>query len=109
VTLREDAFHLVNAGTVGEPRDGSRQATYVVFDPVARSVEFRRLDYDYAAARRKAETEGWRRARPNVFWDRAMRRATRTRHRLFPRGLDDSSLEAILHRQRAASTHLRAD
>ena len=44
---------LVNVGSVGQPRDGQPQACYVLCDPDADTVEFRRVDYDIARTRRK--------------------------------------------------------
>jgi diadenosine tetraphosphatase ApaH/serine/threonine PP2A family protein phosphatase len=44
---------LVNVGSVGQPRDLNPDACYVIFDPVERTVEFRRVKYDIAKARRK--------------------------------------------------------
>ncbi len=46
VTLRPDAWYLVNPGSVGEPRDDDPRASYLLFDPAARSVRFRRVVYD---------------------------------------------------------------
>jgi predicted phosphodiesterase len=37
--------YLVNVGSVGQPRDGRSDATYVVYDANARTVELRRVDY----------------------------------------------------------------
>jgi predicted phosphodiesterase len=94
--------HLVNVGTVGEPRDGSPLATYVVYDPDARTVEFRRLEYDHHVARQRSESGGWRRVDPawsTRLYDRLRRRAVQLRSRLLPLPADDSALEAIRRRQ----------
>jgi predicted phosphodiesterase len=40
---------LVNPGSVGQPRDGDPRASYVVFDPEAATLAFRRVAYDIAA------------------------------------------------------------
>ncbi len=37
---------LVNPGSIGQPRDGDPRAAYAVFDPNARTVEWRRVEYD---------------------------------------------------------------
>jgi predicted phosphodiesterase len=98
LALEPHAVHLVNVGSVGEPRDGRACATYVVFDASERTIEFRRLDYDHRAARRKAVAGMWRRAKEGPLtraYDRAIRRAGRLRHRLLPLPPDDSSLEAV--------------
>jgi len=44
---------LVNVGSVGQPRDGCPFASYVICDSKAGCIEFRRVDYDIARARRK--------------------------------------------------------
>ncbi|HKY94214.1 MAG TPA: metallophosphoesterase family protein [Kiloniellales bacterium] len=55
-SLRPKLF--INAGSVGEPRHGSPEATYVVFDPASLDVTIVGVDYDLKAtlaAMRKAE------------------------------------------------------
>lgn len=37
---------VVNVGSVGQPRDGDPRGCYVIHDPEARTVEFRRVTYD---------------------------------------------------------------
>ena len=44
---------LINVGSVGQPRDGCASACYVVCDPKSDTIEFRRVEYDIAKARRK--------------------------------------------------------
>ena len=44
---------LVNVGSVGQPRDLDSSACYAICDAQAGWVEFRRVDYDIAKARRK--------------------------------------------------------
>jgi diadenosine tetraphosphatase ApaH/serine/threonine PP2A family protein phosphatase len=43
---------LVNPGSVGQPRDGNPDASYVIWDPEADTVEFRRVPYDRGAAKK---------------------------------------------------------
>ena len=50
--------YFVNVGSVGQPRDGDPRASYVLYDPKARVVRFRRLEYDVAAAQRKVLEAG---------------------------------------------------
>ena len=59
-TLREgvnrvegERKHIVNVGSVGQPRDGDRRAAYVVWDDEARTVEVRRVPYDFRLTARK--------------------------------------------------------
>src|SRR5271165_365216 len=44
---------LINAGSVGQPRDLCPDACYVIFDSQARKVEFRRVAYDLQKTKRK--------------------------------------------------------
>jgi diadenosine tetraphosphatase ApaH/serine/threonine PP2A family protein phosphatase len=44
---------LINAGSVGQPRDRCPDACYVIYDSATRAVEFRRLHYNIEEARRK--------------------------------------------------------
>lgn len=46
VALRPDAWYLVNPGSVGEPRDDDLRASYLLLDPTAGTVRFRRVVYD---------------------------------------------------------------
>jgi predicted phosphodiesterase len=55
--LKDDAYYLINPGTVGEPRTMDRRASYMMVDLVRRTVTLRRVDYDASAtfaATRKA-------------------------------------------------------
>jgi predicted phosphodiesterase len=102
LALDPGLVHLVNVGTVGEPRDADPRATWVLFDSRAGTVEFRRLDYDHQGARRKAEAGGWRRKPAGMLTrlcDRARRRAAQVRRRVLPSASDDSSLETIRRRR----------
>ncbi len=49
---------LVNAGSVGQPRDGDRRACYVVYDRAQVRLEFVRLEYDVDAAAGKIKKAG---------------------------------------------------
>ena len=39
---------VINAGSVGEPRHGRPNATYIIYDSDAQAVKFREVEYDYA-------------------------------------------------------------
>lgn len=45
--------YLVNAGSVGQPRDGDPRACAVIYDDAAGTVEFLRIGYDIKAAQDK--------------------------------------------------------
>ena len=47
---------IVNVGSVGQPRDGDRRASYVLLD--GREVEFRRVEYDVESAMRRIRASG---------------------------------------------------
>lgn len=49
---------LINVGSVGQPRDLCPDACYALCNPVGRWVEFRRVKYDIARARRKITRAG---------------------------------------------------
>ena len=44
---------LINAGSVGQPRDGDTRACYVIYRPEQATVEFRRVEYDIKRTKRK--------------------------------------------------------
>ncbi len=50
--------YFINVGSVGQPRDGDPRASYVIYDLKAREIEFRRIEYDIAAAQEKIEKAG---------------------------------------------------
>jgi len=44
---------LINVGSVGQPRDRRAEACYAIYDLAAKRVEFRRVPYNVAKAKRK--------------------------------------------------------
>jgi len=50
VGLRDDAYYLINPGTVGEPRTRDRRANYMVLDLARRTVTLRYVEYDASVA-----------------------------------------------------------
>lgn len=52
---REEGKMIVNVGSVGQPRDGDPRSCYAIWDDVARTVTFRRVQYDLAATRKRFE------------------------------------------------------
>jgi diadenosine tetraphosphatase ApaH/serine/threonine PP2A family protein phosphatase len=42
--------HLINPGSVGQPRDGDWRAAFAIYDTAAERVTFHRIPYDVAAA-----------------------------------------------------------
>ncbi|MFO1523365.1 MAG: metallophosphoesterase family protein [Kiritimatiellia bacterium] len=49
--FQEGCRYLVNVGSVGDPRDGTTRASYVVFDDQAGTVEFRSVVFNVEAYR----------------------------------------------------------
>lgn len=45
--------YLINTGSVGQPRDGDPRASYCIFNPKIREVEFRRVAYDIQSAQER--------------------------------------------------------
>lgn len=56
--LGDDAEHLVNPGSVGQPRDGDDRASFALWDGETRLLELRRLTYDVLRCRDKARLAG---------------------------------------------------
>jgi diadenosine tetraphosphatase ApaH/serine/threonine PP2A family protein phosphatase len=56
--LDRDGIYLINAGSVGQPRDGDPRAAFALFDSDAREVVHRRVPYDHAATKRKIDKAG---------------------------------------------------
>ena len=50
--------YFINVGSVGQPRDGDPRAAYALYDPQARKIRFRRVEYDIAAAQAKIREAG---------------------------------------------------
>jgi diadenosine tetraphosphatase ApaH/serine/threonine PP2A family protein phosphatase len=57
-TLREGFRYLVNAGSVGQPRDRDARASYVVYDAAGASVELRRVAYPVAKTQERMRAAG---------------------------------------------------
>lgn len=54
----EDAWYLLNPGSVGQPRDGDPRAAYAIFDSASGLASFRRVLYDIAEAQRRIRAAG---------------------------------------------------
>jgi diadenosine tetraphosphatase ApaH/serine/threonine PP2A family protein phosphatase len=50
--------HLINPGSVGQPRDGDPRAAYAIYDNCIEQVEFGRLPYDIIAAQAAIRAAG---------------------------------------------------
>jgi diadenosine tetraphosphatase ApaH/serine/threonine PP2A family protein phosphatase len=58
VLLRPDALYLVNPGSVGESRDADPRASFLILDPAASSISFRRVFYDRSSVLAKTRKAG---------------------------------------------------
>jgi predicted phosphodiesterase len=53
VSLEETSGYLINAGSVGQPRDGDPNAAYAIYNSELRLVQYHRVPYDVTATHRK--------------------------------------------------------
>ncbi len=56
--LKSDCRYLVNAGSVGQPRDGDPRTCYVMYDSSTRKISIRRIEYDYETTMKKTLAAG---------------------------------------------------
>lgn len=68
IPLREQNRYIVNAGSVGQPRDGNNTAKYVIVDTLALSLEVRFVPYDIAAVYRKILDAGLPKSHAERLW-----------------------------------------
>ena len=57
-TLPIGRKYFINVGSVGQPRDGDPRASYALYSTRSRTLHFRRLEYDIAAAQAKIRAAG---------------------------------------------------
>lgn len=53
VDTEDGCRYIVNAGSVGQPRDFDPRASYVIYDDKSGRIELKRVSYDIAAAQKK--------------------------------------------------------
>jgi diadenosine tetraphosphatase ApaH/serine/threonine PP2A family protein phosphatase len=58
VRLADTSRYIVNAGSVGQPRDGDPRAAYVIFDDEGAGVTLHRVGYPVAATQAKMAARG---------------------------------------------------
>lgn len=56
--LDPDSHYLINAGSVGQPRDNDPRAAYLVYEPGARTVTYYRVAYNISGAQQKILAAG---------------------------------------------------
>ena len=58
LVLREGVRYVVNAGSVGQPRDGDARAAFALYTPETLTLELRRVPYAVDAAQRRIIVAG---------------------------------------------------
>lgn len=58
VKIEPNAKYFINAGSVGQPRDGDPRACYVIYDNESKIIVFRRVEYDMATTQEKILAAG---------------------------------------------------
>jgi len=53
IRLKKNSRYVINAGSVGQPRDGDPRASYVIYDTENNKVEMRKVAYDVEGVRAK--------------------------------------------------------
>lgn len=61
--LKPTSRYIINAGSVGQPRDPDRRAKYVIYDTTQNSLELRRIEYDAQKTAAKIRQLGY----PEIF------------------------------------------
>lgn len=69
IRLPAEMGHIVNAGSVGQPRDGDRRAKYLVWDSVTRMLEVLFVPYDCRITADKIRRLGF----PDAYAERVCR------------------------------------
>jgi len=58
VKLKAKNRYLINVGSLGQPRDGDPRPAFVIYDSEARTVEYRRFEYDIPRTQKKIRHKG---------------------------------------------------
>ena len=66
--LDPDKKYIINVGSVGQPRDSSNNAKYVIWDSVDNSLDVRFLSYDIAAVVKKIKAAGLPQEHAERLW-----------------------------------------
>ena len=69
-TTRLDAErkYFINVGSIGQPRDDTNDAKYVIWDSSANSIDVRFVSYDIAAVVRKIQSAGFPEEHAQRLW-----------------------------------------
>jgi len=66
--LQADKKYVINIGSVGQPRDTSNDAKYVIWDSSADTIDVRFIAYDIAAVVQKIKDAGLPESHANRLW-----------------------------------------
>jgi predicted phosphodiesterase len=66
--LKEGHRHIINVGSVGQPRDGNNNAKYVIWDQKASEIEVRFVPYDIAKTANKILELGLPKINASRLW-----------------------------------------
>ncbi len=58
IAIEDGMKYFINAGSVGQPRDGDWRASYCIYDLNAKMIYFRRLEYDIKTTQEKILAAG---------------------------------------------------
>lgn len=53
IRIKRAEFYIVNTGSVGQPRDGNPDASYVIYDTESKELEIKRVAYNVSQAQDK--------------------------------------------------------
>jgi len=68
VDLPKNGRHIINVGSVGQPRDGNNNAKYAIWDSNEFSLEIKYIPYDIAAVAEKIIAADLPRSHANRLW-----------------------------------------
>ena len=68
IRLEPDTRHIINAGSVGQPRDGDNTAKYLIWDTTADLLQVRYVPYDIAAVAQKIIDAGLPKVHAARLW-----------------------------------------
>ena len=66
--LEKDKKYIINIGSVGQPRDDSSDAKYVIWDSTADTIDIRFIPYDIASVVKKIKDAGLPEDHANRLW-----------------------------------------
>ena len=58
MTLKKDCRYIINAGSLGQPRDRNPNPAFIVYDNELNSIEYHRFPYDITSAQEKIRNQG---------------------------------------------------